>query len=81
MITKEKIGELRQLRKAAMPGPVRANTLTGYYGARGVMQGPTIRCLGDKRAQNQAFLVAAFNTWDELLDEINRLKAKCGEMA
>lgn len=60
-MAKTKIAALRELRKAAMPGPVKANTRPGYISAYGTLATPSIRFLGDKREENQAFVVAAFN--------------------
>ncbi|MBI2278171.1 MAG: hypothetical protein HYU74_12525 [Dechloromonas sp.] len=60
-MAKSKTATLRELRKAAMPGPVKAQTYPGYFGVTGALSGSSIRCLGSKREENQAFIVAAFN--------------------
>lgn len=64
----KQIGDLRDLRRRAMPGPVKPVQHPGYFGVEGVQVGPSIRCLGSKRAENQAFIIAAFNEFDHLLD-------------
>lgn len=53
----KKIGDLRDLRRRAMPGPVRPVQHPGYFGVEGIQAGPSIRCLGSKRAENQAFII------------------------
>lgn len=55
----KQIGDLRELRRRAMPGPAKGCSHPGYFGVEGVQVGPSIRCLGSKRAENQAFIVVA----------------------